>query len=140
MGDETLDFFAFGHPLVEGVFAHFEDAAIGRVARLEIDGGEQPGEGLLAVYKEGPLIDFVAIDATGLSRRDWADLFRRRTVRPRRAREDASARERWSAIVRRLAPLLDTRRRPHALASLSVRPLNSPRTPSAAARRTSTRS
>ena len=37
--DEGLDFFASGHPLVEGVFAYFEDSPLGRVARftLEID-------------------------------------------------------------------------------------------------------
>ena len=27
--DETIDFFASGHPLVEGIFAHFEESALG---------------------------------------------------------------------------------------------------------------
>src|SRR6185436_10606170 len=34
--DETLDFFASGHPLVEGILAHFEDSVVGRVARIEL--------------------------------------------------------------------------------------------------------
>ena len=38
---ETIDFFASGHPLVEGIFAHFEDSAIGRVARFEVEIGQE---------------------------------------------------------------------------------------------------
>lgn len=34
---ETLDFFASGHPLVEGIFAHLEDSASGRAARVEVE-------------------------------------------------------------------------------------------------------
>ena len=34
--DETIDFFASGHPLVEGLLAHFEEDPKGRVARLEL--------------------------------------------------------------------------------------------------------
>ena len=35
--DETIDFFASGHPLVEGLLAHFEENPKGRVARLEVE-------------------------------------------------------------------------------------------------------
>src|SRR6266850_4199158 len=41
---ETIDFFASGHPLVEGIFAHFEESALGRVARFEVAIGEERGE------------------------------------------------------------------------------------------------
>ena len=34
--DESIDFFASGHPLVEGLLAHFEEDRKGRVARLEV--------------------------------------------------------------------------------------------------------
>ena len=34
--DETIDFFASGHALVEGLLAHFEEDPKGRVARLEL--------------------------------------------------------------------------------------------------------
>ena len=37
--DETIDFFASGHPLVEGIFAHFEDSPLGRAVRFEIEIG-----------------------------------------------------------------------------------------------------
>ena len=61
--DETIDFFASGHPLVEGVLAHFEDGLLGRVARLELQAGREPGEGLAAIYKDGADFDVVALDA-----------------------------------------------------------------------------
>ena len=63
--DETIDFFASGHPLVEGIFAHFEDSALGRVARFEIEIGQERGEGLVAIYKDGPVFEVVAIDSAG---------------------------------------------------------------------------
>ena len=36
--DETLDFFAAGHPLVEGILAHLEESPRGRVAVLALPG------------------------------------------------------------------------------------------------------
>ena len=63
--EETLDFFASGHPLVEGIFAHFEESALGRVARFEVEIGQERGEGLVAVYKDGPVFEVVAIDSDG---------------------------------------------------------------------------
>ena len=52
--DETIDFFASGHALVEGLLAHFEEDPKGRVARLDVRIPGQPGAGLVAVYKDGP--------------------------------------------------------------------------------------
>ena len=52
--DETIDFFASGHPLVEGLLAHFEEDPKGRVARLEVRIPGQRGTGLIAIYKDGP--------------------------------------------------------------------------------------
>ena len=48
--NEMIDFFASGHPLGEGIFAHYEDSALGRVVRFEIEIGDEPGEGLVALY------------------------------------------------------------------------------------------
>ena len=61
--NETIDFFASGHPLVEGIFAHFEESALGRVARFEVEIGQERGEGLVAVYKDGPVFEVVAFDS-----------------------------------------------------------------------------
>ncbi len=121
--DESLDFFASGHPLVEGVFAYFEDSPLGRVARLEVEIGQDRGEGLVAIYKDGPVFDVVAFDAAGRPRPDWAAAFRRRPLRARRASTDPAERAAWRAMVRALGGRLDAARRPYALAAVVVRPL-----------------
>ena len=41
--DETIDFFASGHPLVEGIFAHFEESAAG--PGRAVRGRNRPGAG-----------------------------------------------------------------------------------------------
>ena len=121
--DETVDFFASGHPLVEGVLAHFEDGMLGRVARLELETGREPGEGLAAIYKDGPEFEVMAFDATGRPRPEWAAALRERPRRARRAKDDPTSRAAWTAMVRRLGSRLDSSRRLHAVAALVVRPV-----------------
>ena len=121
--DETIDFFASGHPLVEGIFAHFEDSALGRVARFEVEIGQERGEGLVAVYKDGPVFEVVAIDSAGRTRPDWAAAIRQRPLRARpvtdEAIEEPLTGQAWFAVwVRSSTPA----RRPHALAAIVVRP------------------
>ena len=118
--DETLDFFASGHPLVEGVFAHFDESSLGRVARIEVEIGRQEGEGLVAIYKDGPAFEVLAFDSAGKSRPEWAAAFRAGSLRARRVIDDAVDRRHWKAMVRRLAAKLDPARRPHALAAIIV--------------------
>jgi ATP-dependent helicase HepA len=118
---ETIDFFASGHPLVEGVFAHYGESTAGRVARLEIEIGRERGVGLLAIYKEGPVFEVVAIDFKGQTRPDWAAAIRQRALRARpiaNTNEDVD----WTGLIRRLGKRLDPARRPHALAAIVVRP------------------
>jgi ATP-dependent helicase HepA len=118
--DETIDFFASGHPLVEGLLAHFEEDPKGRVARLEVDITGQHGAGVVAIYKDGPRLEVVAFDEEGRERPDWADAFRRGPLRARRMKTgDVEARD-WRALVVSLAPRLENRR-PHAIAALVVR-------------------
>jgi ATP-dependent helicase HepA len=124
--DETLDFFASGHPLVEGIFAHYEDSALGRVARFEVEIGDERGEGLVAVYKDGPGHELVVIDASGRLRPDWAAAFRQRPLLARPLAvdlaADVAAGRDWMTLVRRLGASLEPARRPHALAAVVVRP------------------
>jgi ATP-dependent helicase HepA len=118
--DETRDFFASGHPLVEGLLAHFEDDPKGRAARLEARLPGPPGVGLVAVYKDGPILEMTAIDADGRARPDWAEAFSRPSPPARRlSAEDAAAFD-WPALVARLAPRLGPRP-PHAIAAVVVR-------------------
>jgi ATP-dependent helicase HepA len=118
---ETLDFFASGHPLVEGLFAHFDDAALGRVARFEMTLGGAAGEGLVAIYKEGTSFEVVAFDSTGRARPDWASAIRdRRPFRARRVAGERGDTGEWRTMVRNLSSRLDSARRPHALAAVAV--------------------
>jgi ATP-dependent helicase HepA len=119
--DDTIDFFASGHRLVEGIFALMEDSQIGRVVRLEVDIGDDRGHGLIAIYKDGPGFDVVAHDQSGRNRPDWAAAFRQRPLRARRTTADIDDRE-WARTLRRLATHLDPARRPYALAAVVVRP------------------
>ena len=120
--NEAIDFFASGHPLVEGIFAHYEESALGRVVRFELAIGQARGEGLVAIYKDGPAFDVVAFDATGDTRPDWVAALCQRPLRARPLGRDAHEDLDWRGMVRRLGPQLDPTRRPHALAAVVVRP------------------
>jgi ATP-dependent helicase HepA len=119
---ETIDFFASGHPLVEGIFAHHDESTVGRVARFEVEIGRERGEGLVAIYKDGLVFEVVAIDAAGQTRQAWAAAIRQRPLRARPIGEDANERIDWASLIGRLGKRLDPARRPHALAAIAVRP------------------
>jgi ATP-dependent helicase HepA len=124
VADESIDFFASGHALVEGVVAHYQDGRQGRVARLELAGGMERGLGIVAIYRDGADFEVIALDAAGRERLDWA----------RAIRDGAGIREvgirgsgaadagDWGALVRRLARKLDSTRTPECVATLIVRP------------------
>jgi ATP-dependent helicase HepA len=79
---EDLDFFASGHPLVEGIFEELEDGSRGRVALLHLPkphaAGVSPGVGLLFVHRRPGEEEGVAawkataLDLTGRPRPEWA--------------------------------------------------------------------
>ena len=122
--DETLDFFASGHPLVEGILAHFEDCVLGRAARIELGDGRRarrrPGgdlQGRSRLRRSSPSMP------QGRARADWAAALRQRPLAVTTVpADDAPGRARWTAMVRRLGALLDPARTPHALVALAVRP------------------
>jgi ATP-dependent helicase HepA len=120
VADERLDFFAAGHPLVEGVLAHLDESPLGRVAVLDVTIGAERGIGLLALYKDGPAFEAVAVDAEGRPRPDWAASLRRRPLRTRRTGRGPTRDPRWAPAVRRMAASLDPARRPVALAAIVV--------------------
>jgi ATP-dependent helicase HepA len=119
---ETLDFLASGHPLVEGVFAHLEESAIGRVARLQIACGDETNEGLVAIYRDSNGIDVIALDRDGQLREDWAVQFRTGSLAADAVGPAEQQDPTLTATVRALAARLDPSRRPHAVAAIIVRP------------------
>lgn len=118
--DESIDFFSSGHALVEGLLAHLEDSGDGRVALLHVR-GDVDAFGLLALYKQGPAFDAVAIDMEGKNRPELAELLTRRPLKSRRIKtENWIGQAGWPATIRRLAGFLDNRRRPIALAAFRI--------------------
>jgi hypothetical protein len=120
--DERLDYFASGHPLVEGLLAHLEESSLGRVTVLRVTIGDARGIGLLALYKGGPAFEAVAVDPAGRLRPEWARALRRRPLRTRRVALGTAPRPGWEATIRDLAATLDPSRPPVALAALVLGP------------------
>lgn len=120
--NEGIDFFASGHPLVEGIFAFYEESALGRAVRFEMNIGDEAGEGLVAIYKDGPAFEVVALDADGNPRLDWAEAVLQRPIKARPIGGKAAESHEWRGMVRRLGAQLDPARRLHALAALVVQP------------------
>lgn len=129
--NETVDFFASGHPLVEGIFAHYEESALGRVARFEVEIGADRGEGLVAVYKDGGkgslAFEIAVFDSKGEARRDWAAALQRRPLGAHGLTGARANDTTWMDMVRRLGARLEPTRRPHALAAIVVQPARSTR-------------
>jgi len=122
--DEGRDFFASGHPLVEGILAELADGPRGRVALLQLAGppAEEEVFGLLAIYRRGPGWEAVAVDAQGLPRPDLAARF----TAPGFVPEPIDARKwtgqrAWRKTLHRLAAALPKGEEPHAVAAFRVR-------------------
>lgn len=106
--DETIDFFATGHALVEGLLAHLEESPRGRVALLRASGHAEAGFGLLALYRHGAGFETVAVDIQGRRRPEWEELFTRRPLRTRRVKAESWVRRPgWPSLVRNLASHLE---------------------------------
>jgi len=70
---EELDFFASGHPLVEGLLLELQDGVRGRAACLQFPSGFCAGSGLLVFWKEGARWWAEVVDADGAPRTDWVE-------------------------------------------------------------------
>ncbi len=121
VADEGRDFFASGHPLVEGILAELADGPRGRVALLQLTGDEEVF-GLLAIYRRGPGWEAVAIDAQGRPRPDLAAQFAAIGLAP----EFVDAKKwtgqgAWRKTIHRMAAALPQGEEPEALAAFRVR-------------------
>ena len=116
---EILDFFATGHPLVEGVLTELEEGKRGRVALLQIAGQEEVF-GLLAIYKNGADFDVVAVDSKGKRRPDLAAKLTAQQIRsePVEAKK-WTGQANWAKVVQRMAAVLPPE--PLAVAAFRIR-------------------
>ncbi len=120
--DENIDFYASGHPFVEGLLLHLEESPQGRVALLDTQGDDELF-GLLAIYKSGPKFEAVAVDMNGRERPDLAERLTRRPLKTRRVKADTwTGQAGWSKLIRSLGELIDSRGRPVALAAFHIGP------------------
>ena len=70
---EELDFFASGHPLVEGIFQELEDGPRGRAALVKLEKSGFTGEGVLFLHRREGAFAASAIDLSGQSKPEWAE-------------------------------------------------------------------
>jgi ATP-dependent helicase HepA len=80
---EELEYFASGHPLIEGLLAELEDASRGRTALLELAGAGEAGLAFLLLLGSEGTVRAEACDHEGRPRPDWLPLLlaRRRELR-----------------------------------------------------------
>ena len=74
---EELDFFASGHPLVEGIFQELEDGPRGRAALLKLENSGFEGEGVLFLHRRDEAFAVSVIDLAGQPRPEWAEVLMR---------------------------------------------------------------
>ena len=95
-------------------------------ARAQIVGSQatisEVNAGLVAIYKDGPAFEVIAVDMSGSVRQDWAAILLKRPIRFRSITGPAAREVEWRGMVRQLGSMLDPTRRPHAVAAIEVRP------------------
>jgi ATP-dependent helicase HepA len=120
---ENIDFYASGHPLVEGLLAHLTESRRGRVALLHTSADDtcEEGFGLLAVYKDGSDIEIIAIDVSGKQRPEWAALLTQRPLRTKRFKYSSwTSQPGWSDLIRALGAHLSKHSSPIAVAAFRI--------------------
>jgi ATP-dependent helicase HepA len=121
VADESIDFYASGHPLVEGILAEIDDGPLGRSAILHIEADGESGMGLFALYRTESGFDVACVDIAGNPRPDWAEILRSRPLRSRRVKTEALiAQPGWAEGIRMMAERLPRLGRPAAVAAVIV--------------------
>lgn len=101
---EEIDFFASGHPWVEGLLLELEDGIRGRAAMLEVPAGLLRVPGLACVYKDGPRWQVSVVEADGTPRPEWEQAFLEAVPKARRAKPERKGISRqWADGLRALA-------------------------------------
>ncbi len=93
---DEFDFFASGHPLVEGLLLELEDGTRGRTAMFTVPSSDHRGAGVICIFKDGASVQPVVFDTKGEHRPEWARkiielLPRARPAKPEELKLDARA-------------------------------------------------
>jgi len=101
---EEADFFASGHPLVEGLLLELEDGLRGRAALMELACPGVEGAGLILIYKDGAEWRPEVISADGKLRPEWVAPVMEALPRARGVKVDKwGIGESWGPGIRALA-------------------------------------
>ena len=68
---DELDFFASGHPLVEGLLLELEDGARGRATMFRCQAAGVEGTGLLCLLRAPAGVRYLVVDSRGKLRPEW---------------------------------------------------------------------
>lgn len=129
VANEALDYFASGHPLVEGVLLELEEGPRGQAALFQAAAaeGEEAVFGLFALYRRNGGFEAVAVDRQGprpdLAARLLAPATRLEPVEARKWTAQAG----WAPTLRKLAAALPEGEAPQAVAAFRLRPAASGR-------------
>lgn len=108
---DEIDFFASGHPLVEGLLLELEDGQRGRATIFEIPDSGLRGAGLLAIFRDGGQWTSVAVDTEGTLRPEWAERVVASLASARPARpEDWGLDSAWPEAIRELGARAESAR------------------------------
>ncbi|MEM8934693.1 MAG: hypothetical protein AAGE94_26090, partial [Acidobacteriota bacterium] len=126
--EESLEFFASGHPLVEGILAELEDGDRGRVGFVLLPAGGEVDEcmAMLAVYKAKKRNDdvgfeMIVVDADGNRREDLLDrlLDPSAQLKPLEGGRPGD-KQTWARMIRSLAKALPQNRTLQAVIAFRV--------------------
>jgi ATP-dependent helicase HepA len=107
---EEIEFFASGHPLVEGLLLELEDGHRGRVALIELDTSSLDGAGLVGVFKQGAEWWIEIVGADGEPHPEWVERVVAALPEARGAKlEKWGIGDGWAEGVRALAKRLSMR-------------------------------
>ncbi|HMB71799.1 MAG TPA: DUF3553 domain-containing protein [bacterium] len=117
---EQLDFFASGHPLVEGVLGEYADGTSGQVALCEVPDADRTLAGILIASKDGPVTHWTFRDLDGREHPDAVERILEAPV----LKEIPAARwtvPEWSEKVRSILAQVDLPGRLTAVAGVLLR-------------------
>lgn len=119
--NEELEFYASGHPLVEGVLAELAEGPRGRATLLQVP-GEEEAFGLLAIYKKGPVLEAIAVDNRGKARPDLAEFLTSKALKPEKFDTRKWTRQKgWQQGILRMGDALGHSGIPQAVAAFRIR-------------------
>ncbi|MEM1245801.1 MAG: SNF2-related protein [Acidobacteriota bacterium] len=123
LADEGIDFFAIGHPLVDGLLAHIAEDDTGRVALLRMNEEDEAdkGFGLFAVYPTEDGFEGYAVDQRGKERPEWRDRLMERPLKCQKVKtKEWTERPGWEQVIEKMGQFIADRGTPLALAAVRV--------------------